>query len=66
MLFKIFKDTVYFFFNLFKEVGEESVADENKIIYLSLSDLEILEEIIGELMLEKKFKTPFRHIIKRL
>lgn len=66
MMYRCVADTCNFFVHLFVHVGEEAVADGDRIKYLTLSDFEIIEGIIEQFYKEREFKTPFRNLVKRL
>jgi hypothetical protein len=66
MMYRCVADTCKFFMHLFVTVGEEAVADNDRIKYLSLCDFEIVEGIIEQFHKNREYKTPFRNLVKRL
>jgi len=62
-------DTGHFIIHLFRRRTEESSDNDDKIIYLSLKQFEMVEEIIEELKPSSRKDdetVPFRTIIKML
>lgn len=66
MVVRMLIDLCYFMSHLFMKVGDEAIAEEEKIAYLNLSEFEMIEEIIEDLGGAGGGKVPFRNIIKAL